>query len=148
MGRSGYTEGFGEDDPLAMGRYRQAVHMAMQGKRGQAFLRELLATMDAMEEKRLVAHSFVAGPVCCAAGLVAVARGIDLSEFELPEDYDEYAEVDAAGVANALGIAESMVREIMYTNDDYFQRDEQGVEEARFQYVRAWVVRQLEGKDY
>jgi hypothetical protein len=45
MSRSGYSDDL---DPLALGRWRGRVASAMRGKRGQAFLREMLAAMDAM----------------------------------------------------------------------------------------------------
>jgi hypothetical protein len=56
MSRSGYTDDYGDDDPLALGRWRSAVNNAIRGKRGQAFLHDLAATLDAMPEKKLSAN--------------------------------------------------------------------------------------------
>ena len=51
MSRSGYTDDF--DDQWALIRWRGAVTSAIRGKRGQEFLREMAAAMDAMPEKSL-----------------------------------------------------------------------------------------------
>lgn len=48
MSRSGYTDDYGDDDPLAHGRWRQAVKRSIEGKRGQALLRELLEALNVM----------------------------------------------------------------------------------------------------
>lgn len=142
MSRSGYTDDYGDDDPLAMGRYRAAVASAMNGRRGQALLRELLAALDAMPEKRLEPGSFVqAGGGCCALGAVALARGMDVSDLE-PQPSAEYGwdddgEVDAAAVGARFDVAESMAREVMYMNDEAVCWPHGSVE--RFRYVRAWV---------
>lgn len=142
MGRSGYTDDYGCDDPLAMGRYRQAVRMAIQGKRGQAFLREMLEALDALPKKHLVSGSFTKGGGCCALGSVAAARGEDVSRLERADPGD----VDADDVAFAFGIAPSMAREIMFMNDEGAFYDGQG-EGSRFHYVRNWIVRLLNGED-
>lgn len=55
MSRSGYTDD--DDDPLATGRWRAQVRSAIRGKRGQAFLRELIAALDAMPEKALITEN-------------------------------------------------------------------------------------------
>ena len=49
MSRSGYTE---DCDNLTL--YRQTVANALRGRRGQAFLRELLEALDALEVKELI----------------------------------------------------------------------------------------------
>lgn len=55
MSRSGYID---ELDQWDLIRYRGQVASAIRGKRGQAFLRDLLAALDAMPEKRLIAGTF------------------------------------------------------------------------------------------
>lgn len=57
MSRHGYTDSC--DDNFALIRWRGAAKSAIRGKRGQAFLRELLAALDAMPEKRLIARELV-----------------------------------------------------------------------------------------
>lgn len=136
MSRSGYSDG---GDEWATIRWRGAVKSALRGQRGQSFLRELLAALDALPEKKLARSLFVKDGAVCALGSVAVKRGMDMSKFE---HYDE--DVGAEGVGEAFGIADAMAREIMWVNDDrdlYFLTPDP---ERRFRDVRAWVVKQLE----
>lgn len=109
MSRSGYIDdGDGENWQLIM--WQGAVKSAMRGKRGQAFLRELIAALDAMPVKELVADSLVnADGQYCALGVVGDARGHDMSKID-PEDSD--------AVAKLFGLAPAMVREIVYENDE------------------------------
>lgn len=111
MSRSGYTDDYGDDDPLAMGRWRGAVNSAIRGKRGQQTLREILAALDAMPVKALAAESLVTEEgEFCTLGVLGVQRGIALDKLD-PEDPE--------GVAEAFGIAPAMVREIVYMNDEF-----------------------------
>lgn len=110
MSRSGYTDDYGDEDPLAMGRWRAAVRSALNGKRGQAALRETLAALDAMPQKALIGESLVTPTgEFCTLGVLGAARGLDLSHVD-PEDWD--------AVAAMLGIAPAMVREIVWENDE------------------------------
>lgn len=108
MSRSGYIDEGDNDWRWVM--WRGAVNSAIRGKRGQAFLRELIAALDAMPEKRLAAESLVTTDgEYCALGVVGAARGIDLESLD-PDDWEQ--------VAKAFGLADAMVREIVYENDD------------------------------
>lgn len=110
MSRSGYTDDYGDDDPLAMGRWRAAVNSALNGKRGQAALREVLAALDAMPEKALIGESLVtADGDYCTLGVLGAKRGLDMTTVD-PEDWD--------AVAALFGIAPAMVREIVWENDE------------------------------
>lgn len=154
MSRAGYSEDC--DDPLQEGRWRAAVNSAMRGKRGQAFLREALAALDAMPDKRLVAghlvfdgwqpvwsgdEVIVGGDVLtdrygspmpcgsvCLLGAVGQARNLNMSDLD-PEDMD--------AVAPTFGIANAMAREIVYWNDEGGPYGE--TPEARWQRMRRWV---------
>lgn len=130
MSRSGY--GDGRDDEWSFIMWRGAVASAIRGKRGQAFLGELIAAMDALPEPRLIASAFqseVSGEVC-AIGSVGRLRNLDMSNLD-PEDY--------CGVGSMFGIADAMAREIMYINDDYGVR----TPEERFKEVRRWAERNI-----
>lgn len=114
MSRSGYSD---DCDGWALIRWRGAVNSAIKGKRGQAFLREVLATLDAMPEKRLVADSFhdqVEGQFC-TLGAVGAARGLDMAPLE---------DADREYVAKAFGITQALAAEIMYENDGFQGHDE------------------------
>lgn len=110
MSRSGYCDDYGDDDPLALGRYRAQVASAIRGKRGQALLRELLAALDAMPDKRLVAGELEADGQFCALGVVGKARGLELANI------DTY---DVESLGPKFNIAEQLAREIMWVNDDH-----------------------------
>lgn len=127
MGRSGYTD---EDDDNTHGLWRGAVERAIFGKRGQAFLREMGAALDAMPVKELVADDVVRsdGKVC-AIGAVALARKVDVSSLDI---------TDQEEVGKTFGIARSLAAEIAYENDDDFgARNETPAQ--RWHRMRQWV---------
>jgi hypothetical protein len=108
-------------------RWRGAVESARRGKRGQQFLREMLAALDALPEKKLITEELVLDGQVCAIGSVGLARGIDMTKISA-EDYD--------AVAKTFGIAPALVREIEYMNDDAWYSD---TPEQRFVRMRKWI---------
>lgn len=154
MGRAGYDDDC--DDPLQAGRWRAAVNSAIRGKRGQAFLHETLAALDAMPDKKLIAGDLVFDgwqpwrgddvivgadelcdsrgvpkPMgsCCLLGAVAMARKMDVSDLD-PEDIDS--------VAPRFGLSDAMTREIVYWNDEGGRYGE--TPDERWTRMRAWVA--------
>lgn len=156
MSRSGYTDEC--DDNFASIRWRGAVNSAIKGKRGQAFLRELLAALDAMPDKRLAEGDLEVDGDFCALGVIGKARGIDISNIDT-EDYGRLSSV--------FGISEALAREIMWENDesvDNFKREDfelcgpvrpwqmktvwqivpdPDAQKKRWQYMRSWVQANL-----
>lgn len=125
--RSGYS-----DDCENLELYRRAVENALSGKRGQSFLREMAASLDAMPEKMLIRGELVDSEGrCCAIGSVYLARGMDIDSIV----YDL-----AHSVGKAMGIATSMAREIEYENDEY---DLPESPEERWKRMRRWVQRNI-----
>lgn len=113
MSRSGYTDDDG-DDPLAHGRWRAAVQSSLQGKRGQALLKELAEALDAMPDKRLYPGRFAtAEGEFCTLGVLGAKRGTKM------DDLGDEDDCDTGFVANRFGIAPAMAAEIMYMNDEY-----------------------------
>jgi hypothetical protein len=158
MSRSGYCDDI--DDPLALGRWRAQVKSATRGRRGQKLLREMLAALDAMPEKRLIGHELefsserieqqkakwpwidaevpegVRDGDVCALGAVGKARGLDMAVID-PEDNET--------VALTFDIAEPLAREIAFMNDEgsaYLETPEQ-----RWQRMRAWVAGEIVRSD-
>jgi hypothetical protein len=146
VSRSNYS-----DDCEHVHLYRGAVNRALQGKRGQAFLREMLAALDELPWQRLEvgtlveltrldaddeltedvnAEAHVSG--CCAMGAVALKRELDVSNV------NAYM---SSEVGRAFDIAPSMAAEIAYENDEAGPDDE--TPEQRWHRVRAWVVAQI-----
>ncbi len=134
MSRSGYHD---DGDMWELICWRGAVESALGGKRGQAFLREMLTALDALPQPRLIKSALVTPDGCCAMGAVALARGADVS------DVNEY---EAEQVGRVFGIARAMAAEIAYINDD--ENDgasghPEQTPEVRFARVRRWVTRNI-----
>lgn len=133
MSRSGYTDEI--EDELAAGRWRGMVKSAIRGRRGQAFLREMAAAMDAMPEKVLIADELVnSDGDCCAIGAVCKSRGIDVSMV----DYEDYE-----AVGNAVGIAGPMAAEIEYENDECGPWGKAETPQERWVRIRQWIDSKL-----
>lgn len=81
-----------------------------------------------MPEKRLIADALETDGEVCAIGAAGKARGIDMSLLE-PEDGD--------GVAAAFDISRALALEIVYMNDEAFDRE---TPEERFLKMREWIA--------
>ena len=129
MSRSGYTD---DVDQWSLIKYRGQVASAIRGKRGQRFLRELIAALDAMPVKELIDADLVdeEGAVC-ALGALGQAKGIDVSSI------DPY---DHAALSSAFDIAPQLAAEVMYENDDWWRH---GSPHDRWQRVREWAEAHL-----
>lgn len=163
MSRSGYTEDC--DDNWQLIRWRGAVASAIRGKRGQAFLRELLAALDAMPEKRLIADALVfdgqpenvwtpwhlrddiiIGGDHLVKGTGEVVRVGEVCALGClgrarSLDMSEIDPHDPEQVSAAFGVSEALAREIVYINDeDWYGKQ---TPENRFERVRAWLVNNL-----
>lgn len=130
MSRSGYVDDM--DDQWQLICWRGAVASALRGRRGQAFLNEMLSALDALPEKKLIADELEAADgAVCAIGAVGKARGVNMSEID-PHDTPQ--------VAGAFGIAGALAQEIVYMNDDWFYRK---TPEERFGAMRGWIKDQI-----
>ena len=130
VSRSGYSDDYDLEN-WDLIRWRGQVASAIRGKRGQAFLRELVAALDAMPEKRLIANELESFGNVCAIGSVGMQRGVDMTKLD-PDDYDR--------IAATFGIAPQLVQEIEWMNDEaYFGETPEG----RWKFMRDWAVRKL-----
>jgi hypothetical protein len=136
MSRSGYVEDCDEDYNNSGALWAQAIKRAIRGKRGQAFLREMAAALDAMPTKELITDDIVRDGQACAIGAVAIARKVDVSKLD-PHDYNE--------VAKTFGVAPCLVREVVFQNDDDFDYIGPRAETPahRWTRIRKWVDEQL-----
>lgn len=132
MSRHGYVDE-GELDWLQFGRWQGAVRSAIRGKRGQAFLREMIEALDTMPEKKLYPSVLIGDDgETCAMGCVLAKRGTDTTGVD-PEEPDD--------VAKVTGLASAMVREIAYENDESGAYQE--TSEARWARMRHWAESKL-----
>lgn len=129
MGRHGYSDDCG--DNLQLGRWRGQVASAIRGKRGQAFLRELVDALDAMPVKRLIKQELVQDGEFCTMGVIGAQRGLDLKSLD-SHDFD--------GIADKFGIAHQLVQEIEWENDEGRYSE---TPEARWARMRTWAADQL-----
>lgn len=148
----GYIEGDGDEENPAYYLAHTWAERAMAGKRGQRLLHDLLAALDAMPEKRLVASSFACESGVCSLGALGRARGLDLSELEdiaqkIGEDWfgdaERVGELNQAAAAT-FDAAKSLVAEIMWRNDgaDFVIVE---TPQQRWARMRAWVQSKLRG---
>jgi hypothetical protein len=129
MSRSGYT-----DDCENLGLWRGTVSRAIAGKRGQAFLRELIEALDGMPEKILArGHLQAPGGEVCALGAVGVKRGIELGAISYDHD----------SLSDTFGIARALIKEIEFENDDGAPYWVEDTPELRWSRVRNWAAENL-----
>lgn len=131
--RSGYSDDLDQRD-LVM--WRGRVASATRGKRGQKLLRDLLAALDKMPQKRLIAEELVTptGDVCLL-GAGARVRGIaDIDKID-PEDHDV--------LAQRFDVAACLIQEIEYVNDERVPYGMNETPEHRYQRVRRWLVEHI-----
>lgn len=144
MSRSGYHDDFNNWSLIC---WRGAVVSALRGKRGQAFLKEMLAALEILPFHVLAKDELETStpmslshwgmhPIetVCALGAVGKARGIDMTKLD-PEDSET--------ISHVFGIAEAMAREIVYMNDEqgaYFTADSP---ENRYRDMVDWIWNQI-----
>lgn len=126
MSRSGYSE---DCDYLDL--WRRAVENSINGKRGQAFLLELIDSMEKIPSKRLIKTDLLRDGEVCALGAVGVARGIRLEGLD-----DEDPEL----IGRVFGIATCLVQEIVYENDEC---DGNESPEQRWTRIHSWAKENL-----
>lgn len=130
MSRSGYSNG-GDDDEWSLIRWRGQVASATRGKRGQAMLRDLLAALEAMSQKRLIAHDLIANGEVCAIGSLGLARGVEMEGLDV-ENY--------RSIAQTFDVAAPLVQEIEWMNDEGTWQE---TPEQRWSRMRDWVASQI-----
>ena len=132
MSRSGYSD---DNENIAM--WRGMVASAIRGKRGQQFLKELIASLEAMPEKKLIKNELVtATGEVCALGCVGQARGLDMTKFDPDEDPEFLAEQ----LGKAFNIAPCLAQEVQYLNDEW---NYSWTPEQRWAAVHKWAQENL-----
>src|SRR6266446_6206009 len=101
MSRSGYSDDY--DDEWALIRWRGAVKSAIRGKRGQAFLKEMLDALDSLPAPRLIDGELEAHAEVCALGAVGARRRLNMVGL------DPY---DRETISGTFGIPPALAAEI------------------------------------
>lgn len=127
MSRSGYSDDL---DSWSLICWRGAVKSAIRGQRGQAVLRELLAALDAMPVKRLIAHDLQLDGQFCTLGVLGAKRGIAM------QGIDPY---DRESIAERFDIAGALAAEIVFENDDNGPWSGNETPEERWIRMRSWI---------
>jgi hypothetical protein len=138
MSRSGYSDDY---DNWANIKWRGQVASAIRGKRGQQFLRDLIHALDNLPVKVLITEDLYRGQYYCAIGAVGLARKVDMRGLD-PHDTET--------VAGKFDIADQLVREIVYENDESSWRWKEQRPETpreRWERMRAWAVARLNKKE-
>lgn len=140
MSRAGYTDDIGDQWQYIM--WRGAVASSIRGKRGQAFLRELIAALDALPEKKLIANRLQRDNCYCALGAIARCRGLDVRALDAPYDcaLEDLDAIDHKQFAEVFGVASALLREIQYENDEHWLPE---TDEQRWQRMRDWAIANL-----
>lgn len=141
MSRSGYSED-GDYDTLQAGRWNAQVASALRGARGQKFLRDLVAALDAMPVKELVSGALETeeGAVC-ALGCLGRAKGVPLQGLAS----EEWDDSDWDKLSATFNIAPQLAREVMYINDDHdsYYQPVQPDNARRWRDVRDWAAKNI-----
>lgn len=132
MSRSGYSNDF---DNWSLIRWRGIVASSIRGKRGQKLLKDLANALDAMTDKKLIIEELKSEYGYCALGVVGEKRCLNLNELD-PEDTES--------VADAFDVAEPLVREIVYLNDEVCVHR---TPEERWTFMREWVKSKLKDEN-
>lgn len=135
MSRSGYSDYYAEDN-WALITYRGQVASAIRGKRGQAFLKDLLESLDSMPVKELISDDLIKAKPdgtesVCTIGRLGQVRNIDMTNVD-PEN--------AAHVGKLFNIATPLAREIVYENDENWNNETPA---QRWTRMRKWVASKI-----
>lgn len=149
---------------LAWGRWSHNAKQVIQGKKGQAFLREFLAALEAWPEKRLILNAVartgyahihdgfgeVVETPCieaCAIGAFAIMKGkspvylqdkyTDKKNMFRGYEYEPISNIDETKDAGMeLGLSGMLSEVVAWLNDEEFGNESP---ERRYQGILAWV---------
>jgi hypothetical protein len=103
------------------------VDRTIAGRKGQAFLRDLLQALDEMPEKRLIVDALESSGEVCAIGALGRSRGVKMDDLDPHEP---------EAVAKSFGISTMLAQEVVYENDERHYRQ---TPEERWIRMREWV---------
>ena len=129
-------------DPWMEGQQAGALRSAIRGNRGQRFLRDLVAGLDALPEPKLSAGALEDEETgcCCAFGAVRRYRGADA----VPLYFDPREEdLDPPHFAEPFDVAKALAWEVVEANEGWSTSNCEATMRQRWAHVRAWATRHL-----
>jgi hypothetical protein len=131
------------DESWMIGQQRGALLSAVRGNRGQRFLQDLLAALDALPRPELSAGALEDEETgcCCALGAVRRYRGADAVPLTFhPAEED----MEPDRFAAPFDIAPALAWETVEANEGWSSSNSEAARHQRWKAVRAWAVRNLE----
>lgn len=141
MGRTYEYEG--DFESWMEGQDAGALRSAINGKRGQQFLQDLLAALDSLPSPELSAGALedeITG-CCCAFGAVRRFRG----ESSVPLQFDPMEEdVDPYNLAEPFNVSRRLAWQVVVVNDTWCgDSNLPGDRRRRFRAVQEWAARNI-----
>lgn len=132
-----------EPSPQEEGLIAGALRSAIRGKRGQRFLRDLIAALDALPSKELSAGALEDEQTgcCCAFGAVRRWRGA----AAVPLWFDPMEEdLSPSHLAEPFNVSETLAWAVVAANESCFSGNAEPERRRRWEEVKRWALRHLE----
>ena len=132
-------------EPWMAGQQAGALRSAVRGRRGQAFLRELVAALGALPAQELAAGALEDPETgcCCAFGAVARARAWGREEIGLDPTDDDIWRPECR-LAEAFDISETLAWQVIAENEAFSECNDRTWRRRRWRHVRDWAVSEIE----
>ena len=119
------------------------LQSAIRGQRGQRFLRELVAALDALPTPELSSGALEDAKTgcCCAFGAVRRLRGPEnVGIWFHPEEED----MTPDNLAEPFGVSNTLAWAVVQVNEDMSEDNTEQARRRRWAEVRSWAVRHLQ----
>jgi hypothetical protein len=116
---------------------------AVRGQRGQQFLRDLVAALDALPTPELSCGALEDAETgcCCAFGAVRRFRGPEnVNLWFHPEEED----ITPDDLANPFGVPQTLAWAVVQVNEEMNESNTEQGRRRRWAEVRAWAVSHLQ----
>jgi hypothetical protein len=118
------------------------LRSAIQGKRGQSFLRELVAALDALPTPELSCGALEDAQTgcCCAFGAVRRLRGAENVRLGF---HAEEEDITPTYLAEPFGVSETLAWAVVQANEEMHESNTELARRRRWADVRNWAMRNL-----
>lgn len=129
-------------DPQEEGLLQGWLKSAIQGRRGQQFLADLVAALDALPAPELISGALEDSETgcCCAFGAVRRHRGAE----RVPIGFDpEEEDVTPDYLAGPFNVSKTLAWAVVEENEDTSTSNTLEARRRRWESVRAWAMSNL-----